>query len=368
MRVLPFAALVAAFALVAAPAHAEKGSVSVSVLPDRVLVERGKFDQRLNFDLAIQNRSDELVELASIRVLVLAPGGELVSERRLDDNGDSIGTVPGRRVAPGKSAVVFNPFHSFEPDLDLSTLRYELVFDTSATRAKYRADVVVHPIAYDTKTDLLLPVAGRLLVHDGHDFYSHHRRLDVTGQMTTALGIKSNFMRYAYDFCVVDAQGKLFKGTGEKIEDWYGFGAPVYAAGTGRVVAASGSAPDKKPGERFDFTVEQFLANPFLPFGNYVVVDHLDGEFSFFAHLKRGSVKVAAGQIVKRGEKIGEIGFSGDAFLVHLHYQLQCDAHFGEGLPSYFGNFDRRIGARSVHVRRGHVDSGDVVQSRATCR
>jgi hypothetical protein len=359
MRALPLLFL----ALVAVPTFAAPPEVRISLLPARPLVEMGKNDQRLNFDFLLENATGEKLEIASIEVSVLAPGDVLVNQRRLGSNGDTIRVVPDRTIEAGGRLVVFNPFYSFEPDLDLGMLRYEFLFDAPSAPGKYRAEILVRPVVYQTKADMILPVRGRLFVHDGHDYYSHHRRLDITGDMTTALGIKSNFLRYSYDFCVVDEQGRMYKGTGESNEDWYGFGAPILAPASGKVVEASDTIPDNTMKKRVELNRDDVMKNVRLLFGNYVVIDHGNGEFSFLAHMKHGSVRVAPGQSVKQGEKIGEMGFSGDAFLVHLHYQLQSDAGFGEGLPSYFRDFRRTIGAKSVPVSKGQIDSGDVVES-----
>jgi hypothetical protein len=60
------------------------------------------------------------------------------------------------------------------------------------------------------------------------------------------------------------------------------------------------------------------------------------------------------------------MGFSGDAITVHLHYQLQSDTKFGEGLPAHFRDVRRLVGAKWVPSRTGFVDSGDVVQGTAS--
>jgi murein DD-endopeptidase MepM/ murein hydrolase activator NlpD len=170
--------------------------------------------------------------------------------------------------------------------------------------------------------------------------------------------------RYAYDFVIVDEAGRMYRGDGEKNEDWYGFGTPVVAPAAGVVVAMSDGQPDNtKSKKNLELTMEAFLKNHELPFGNYVILDHQNGEFSFFAHFRNGSVAVKKGDTVRQGQKIGEMGFSGDAFLVHLHYQLQRDANWGEGLPSYFHDYRRFVGDRFVPVAKGQVDSGDVVES-----
>jgi murein DD-endopeptidase MepM/ murein hydrolase activator NlpD len=356
-----------ALAVLPFPAAAADPAVRVSTLPEKVLLERAGFDQRLNFDLVLRNDTPEAVEVSAVEARAYARDGSLVSERRVTTNGGSVETLNSRRAEPGGTIVVFNPFHTFAPDLELAELRYEIALDAGGAPAKYRAEIAVRPEPYTTKTDLVLPVAGRLLCYDGPDLYGHHRRLDVTGGMTTALGITSNFMRYAYDLCVVDAKGKMYRGTGERNEDWYGFGAPVLAPGAGTVVAAAGDVRDNTLSERVPMTREEVMKNPRRLFGNYVTIDHGNGEVSFLAHLKHGSVRVAPGQKVRQGEQVGEMGFSGDAMNVHLHYQLQRDAAFGEGLPAHFRAFRRHAGAGTV-PGRGYVDSGDVVESTAVRR
>ena len=98
--------------------------------------------------------------------------------------------------------------------------------------------------------------------------------------------------------------------------------------------------------------------------GNHVVIDHGNGEYSVYAHMKAGSVRVKKGQRIKAGDAIGAMGMSGDAFLVHLHYQLQSGPGFEEGLPSYFANVRTKTGDGWSPVFTGPVDSGDVVEAR----
>ena len=56
-------------------------------------------------------------------------------------------------------------------------------------------------------------------------------------------------------------------------------------------------------------------------YGNYVKIRHNDGYMTLYAHLK--SVLVKNGQIVKRGEKIGYMGDSGNANGAHLHFEVR---------------------------------------------
>lgn len=354
MRVLFFAA-----ALLTSTLSAQ--SVSITTIPPTPLIEQGRSAQLLNFDFVLQNTTKEKLEISEVEVSVFDDANRLVLQRRVGTNGMSILTVPERVMEPGGKLVVFNPIYSFETTTKLARMRYHFAFDSGQEEAKYASDIDVRPQTRVTKP-LTMPVRGRILIHDGHDFYAHHRRLDVTGPMTTAIHVTTNPFRYSYDFCVVDENGKMYRGDGEKNEDWYGFGAPLYAPAGGTVVVATdGQEDNTKSKKNLVFTPEIFMKNPMIFAGNHVVIDHGDGTFSLMAHMRNGSVRVKAGDVVKEGQQIGEMGFSGDAFLVHLHYQLQSDAAWGEGLPSYFKNFELMTGAKPLHFDVGQIDSGDVI-------
>lgn len=75
-------------------------------------------------------------------------------------------------------------------------------------------------------------------------------------------------------------------------------GTPVYATGTGLVA-------DQKPQSGY---------------GIQIVVDHGFGYRTRYAHLSKSFVK--PGQLVKRGELIGEVGNTGRSTGPHLHYEV----------------------------------------------
>ncbi len=53
--------------------------------------------------------------------------------------------------------------------------------------------------------------------------------------------------------------------------------------------------------------------------GNGVILDHGNGLLTYYCHLKNGSITVDPGQKVKEGDKIAQIGQSGNAEFPHLH-------------------------------------------------
>lgn len=333
-------------------------AILIKVLPSAPLIEQARGQQVVNFDFLIENTSEAKVELTRIELAARTPDGKLVLHRQVQDNGDSISTLPARTLEPHAKIVVYNPFYALPAGIDLSHLEYDFTFGE-----KDHVIVNVQPRAFRPKTVLSLPLGGRVLIHDGHDFYAHHRRLDVTGGMTTALGITSNMTRYAYDFVVVNEHGDMFKGDGSHNADWYGFGVPVYAPGAGTVVAAFRDEPDHGKDSRFEPDLDEIRKNVLRIGGNYVLIDHGNGEYSWIAHMKQGSVLVKAGDKVKAGQPIGAMGASGDSIFPHVHYQLQSDNYLGEGLPSYFANVRRFDGKGWVAVADA-IDTGDVVTPR----
>ncbi|PZE19062.1 M23 family metallopeptidase [Paenibacillus xerothermodurans] len=56
-------------------------------------------------------------------------------------------------------------------------------------------------------------------------------------------------------------------------------------------------------------------------YGNCVIIDHLNGYKTLYGHLSK--IDVVAGEIVEKGEKIGDMGSTGDSTGVHLHFEIQ---------------------------------------------
>ena len=67
-------------------------------------------------------------------------------------------------------------------------------------------------------------------------------------------------------------------------------------------------------------------------YGNYVAVDHGSGVLTIYAHCNRNFVK--AGDIVRRGQKIAEVGRTGNATGPHLHFELRLDGVPQNPLPA----------------------------------
>jgi murein DD-endopeptidase MepM/ murein hydrolase activator NlpD len=114
----------------------------------------------------------------------------------------------------------------------------------------------------------------------------------------------------------------------------------------------------------FDFG--QVLDNPKSMAGNYLTIDHQNCEFSMLGHFKQGSIEVKEGDLVKQGQLLGQLGFSGSTgHWVHLHYELRngIEMWSSEGVPSYFRDFNRILGTKIVAEERGLINTGDIVEA-----
>lgn len=56
-------------------------------------------------------------------------------------------------------------------------------------------------------------------------------------------------------------------------------------------------------------------------YGNHVVVDHGGGYWTLYAHLSR--ISIADGQTVKAGDKLGDVGSTGNSTGPHLHFEIR---------------------------------------------
>ncbi|MEW1859492.1 M23 family metallopeptidase [Streptomyces sp. NPDC088194] len=92
------------------------------------------------------------------------------------------------------------------------------------------------------------------------------------------------------------------------------YGTPLYAPCAGTVVRAADGWPDQAPG--------RVVFAP--PAGNHVAID-TGREHVLLAHLRPGTVRVRVGDRVAVGDRLGEVGNSGNSTEPHLHLQADRD-------------------------------------------
>ena len=155
----------------------------------------------------------------------------------------------------------------------------------------------------------------------------------------TVLPINGNLWaaeHFAIDFIQLDEQGFLFTGDPEVLANWHYYGAPVLAAAGGKVIDVVNDLPDQVPGE---FPPG---ANAQNAGGNHVVVQMHNGKFAFYAHLIPGSIVVGPGDVVRRGQLLGQLGNSGNSDGPHLHFHVMNGPSPLEsvGLPFVFDRME----------------------------
>lgn len=191
------------------------------------------------------------------------------------------------------------------------------------------------------KGSYIFPLRGAWYAGVGPSFFTGHR-----------WAIPEQF---AFDIGQIGATGRTYKTDGRHFADYYAYGADVLAAASGKVIAAEdGLAEDlsamRRPDETPDAYMQRLVADQAKRLasgthgiaGNYVMIDHGNGEYSLYAHLQPGSMRVKVGDHVTQGQVIGKLGSSGNSTEPHLHFQL-CDAPDALmciGIPIQFTNIE----------------------------
>lgn len=68
-------------------------------------------------------------------------------------------------------------------------------------------------------------------------------------------------------------------------------------------------------------------------YGNLMMIIHADASVAFYAHCQANYV--FAGQLVRRGQVIGEVGDTGLAYGAHLHFELRIDGEAVDPMPLF---------------------------------
>ena len=162
------------------------------------------------------------------------------------------------------------------------------------------------------------------------DFKFFNLSLPFMGAWTVSQGYDGKIThkgdwQHALDFVLRDIDDKSYDLPGIKPEDYYCFNKPVLAAGDGVVEEVISHIDDNVIGQ----------VNLQQNWGNTIVIKHTGHLFTKVSHLKKNSVKVKPGDIVKQGDIIGLCGNSGRSPEPHLHFQVQCTPYIGSKTLAY---------------------------------
>jgi len=362
MLVLPLLALLAGSTTKAAP-------LAVTTYPAGVVYTHPLDDQRGVRSLVLQNaavinNAAGAVTLDAVTIELLR-AGEVVDRRTLGPKdieraakggnalqasgqmalyGFQFGGVLGAPAAPlsgtatlqhGQGLLITQQVFAFHG------VRDELRITTSGTADGKPVHEVrsVTIVTAPSHISYRFPLAGTWFVGAGASLHTAHRWAVPE--------------EYALDIFRLGEGGRSFQGSGGATKDYLAYGARVMAAAPGKVVAVADSIGEdstlfRMPNETAAAYIERIIAQQDKVMaggaaqaaGNFVVIEHGNGEYSHYAHLRPGSVRVRPGAVVEAGQMLAELGTSGMSTEPHLHFQV-CngpDPVTCAGIPVKFSN------------------------------
>lgn len=287
----------------------------------------------LVYELLLTNGFPVLVTVASVEVLGAAPGHPLASL-----SGDRLsaamsllatGSAPTTTLPPSGVGVVWLDVPLPSPQALPADVRLRVTVSvppglpvpTSITELGGAARVDLRP-----PTVLGPPLLGPGWAAIGSCCDGPHRRAlqPVNGGLFLS-------QRFAIDFNRLDGTSRIVVGDPDLNESYPTYAQPVLAVADATVLAAVDRYPDQTPNHPRPVGIEEAD-------GNHLILDLGGGRFAFYAHLRPGSLRVRAGERVRRGQRIAQVGNSGSSSGPHLHFQVmdRPTPLAADGLPYVF--------------------------------
>ena len=166
--------------------------------------------------------------------------------------------------------------------------------EQQSTQAVLQIPVIVH----ERQTDLHFPLRGAWWAIQAADWSDQHKQ-------------EAYSQPFALDLVKLGADNRFFSGNGMALDDHYSWDQPVYATAGGKISMVIADMPDLAPGAQPDAAMFGGDATRLL--GNAIALSHANGEFSYFGHLRQGSLAVREGDMVWRGALLGHVGNSGSS-------------------------------------------------------
>lgn len=297
-------------------------ALHVSVPPSAVLTDGL---HHLLYELHLENRGDVAVTLLRLEIhtdsttRATLEGDAFI--RALDTPADREAPLA---LAPGQRRVLYLALGEENPS---RVIRHLIRTTTPGVEGMLEV-----PVDRTPPVVLGAPLAGGPWAAVYHsDWERGHRRVFYTVDGVTRLP-----GRYTIDFVKLDAAGRTARGDVDVVEHSLGYGADVLAVSDGTVAALRDGMPEAaRVSARVKHSQEDAA-------GNFISLDLGNGRFAVYEHLKPGSLRVRRGARVRRGEVVGQVGFSGDSTGPHLHLHVGDAASplAAEGRPFVFSRFD----------------------------
>jgi murein DD-endopeptidase len=295
----------------------------------------------LAYELHLTNLTREEFTLPDVAV-VGDDGGALASYRgdelrqRIGRPGLPRGAKNPHVVGPGLRAVVYFWIELSAGSVSPRSVTHRVGVEVSRPEGMSRSSVEGGAVMLSATAPVVLDPPLR-----GGDWAAVYDPLLIGGHRTavyTVGGAARIPGRFAIDWIRLSGDGTI-DGRTPRPPDWNGYGADVLAVADATVAAAVDDMPDNTdppaPGAP---PITLATAS-----GNYVALDLGDGRFAFYEHLQHGSVRVAPGARVGRGDVIGRLGNSGSSSIgPHLHFHVSdADSPLAaEGLPFVFRQYE----------------------------
>ncbi|MBI4833336.1 MAG: M23 family metallopeptidase [Planctomycetes bacterium] len=228
-------------------------------------------------------------------------------------------------LPPGKIAVLHGIRGDIPSEFNIDYLDVEITAKDSKGKLIIKR-IGLPLVKYRCKTKLTFPFKGVWQAQTPHRF----------GPVPTECAV---------DFVQIDKEGNLSPNQSSELNNYYAFGKPILAPADGVIgdcfddMADNPIYTDRMPTpEELDYAALFKKYGLKTVGGNYIIIDHNNGEYSCIGHLKHKSLKVKKGDCVRQGQTVAECGNSGESPMPHIHYQLMDKGDFSNarGLPAIF--------------------------------
>ncbi len=249
------------------------------------------------------------------------------------------GTPPPVDLPAGGGAAIFFFMTLGDGKPAPSVLKHTLEFASCTGAAGIQTVAYDVPVLNEAPVVIGLPFRGAgWVAGDSANAKGTHRRTLIPVRDATGKPQAGQFHvpeRYAIDWIVVDEDARRATGPIDHNAGYLAFGKEIIAVADGVIARTRDGYPEQTPPHGPPNPTVEMAA------GNYIMQDIGGGHFAFYAHLQPGSLHVAKGERVKRGQVLALLGNTGNSTEAHLHFHVSNadDPLVSEGLPFVFDHF-----------------------------
>lgn len=243
----------------------------------------------------------------------------------------------------------------------------EIKLTVKSGKKKTVASFPVQLTLYEVKGKYIFPVKGDVQMAFLPLSYIHHRG---SASQEFAMDLVGANQKDAASFTDIS------RPKPKTLSDYSIWGREVLAIGDGVVLEIGDKFPEERMSDPAQFSKPGYaigLIKELIPkigwtnavAGNYVVIDHKNGEFSAYCHLQEGSIRVKPGDKVNKAMVIAKVGNTGNSGAPHLHFQLMDAQNFfiANGLPVMFENMPAQVMIVEYPVKGNTLSFSDSIFS-----